>query len=217
VAWDDIPDWALETARQILAEVKKVDEQTFLHCCRVGRGSRRLAKALGMNEFEQSVLEFSGLFHDIGKVNIPSDILIKPAKLTKDEMEIMKSHPIKSAEMIAHLDHVPFIRFLMPGIRCHHEKVDGTGYPYGLTGEKIPLPARLIAVVDTFDAMTNHRPYRKPLAVDKAIQELLDYSSRQFDPHMVRVFLDLLPHKEAEEKRAAKEEIVIASILKPAA
>src|ERR1700743_347985 len=102
VAWDDIPDWALVTARQILAEVKKVDEHTFYHCCRVGRGSRRLAKALGMNEFEQSVLEFSGLFHDIGKVNIPLDILIKPSKLTKDEIEIMKSHPLKSAEMIAH-------------------------------------------------------------------------------------------------------------------
>jgi len=217
VAWDDIPDWALVTARQILAEVKKVDEFTFLHCCRVGRGSRRLAKALGMNEFEQSVLEFSGLFHDIGKVNVPHEILMKPAKLTKDEMEIMKSHPIKSADMISHLDHVPFFRFLMPGIRCHHEKVDGTGYPYGLSGEKIPLPARLIAVVDTFDAMTNNRPYRKPLNLDKAIKELLDFSNRQFDPQMVRVFLDLLQHKEAEEKRAAKEELVIESILKPAA
>lgn len=217
MAWDDIPDWALELARQILTEVKKVDEHTFYHCCRVGRGSRRLAKALGMNEFEQSVLEFSGLFHDIGKVNIPLDILVKPSKLTKDEIEIMKSHPLRSAEMIAHLEHVPFIRFLMPGIRCHHEKVDGTGYPYGLIGEKIPLPARLIAVVDTFDAMTNNRPYRKPLPTQKAIQELLDYSHLQFDPQMVRVFLDLLPHKEREEKRAAKEEIVIASILKPAA
>lgn len=217
MAWDDIPDWALDTARKLLEEVRKVDEHTFLHCCRVGRGSRRLAKALGMNEFEQAVLEFSGLFHDIGKANIPVDILVKPSKLTKDEMEIMKSHPIKSAEMISHLDHVPFFRFLMPGIRCHHEKVDGTGYPYKLSGEKIPLPARLIAVVDTYDAMTNNRPYRKPLSQDRAVQELLDYSSRQFDPQMVRVFLDLLVHKEAEEKRAAKEEIVIASILKPAA
>ena len=128
----------------------------------------------------------------------------------------MKSHPLKSAAMISHLDHVPFFRFLLPGIRCHHEKVDGTGYPYGLKGETIPLPARLISVVDTFDAMTNQRPYRKPLPVEKAVQELLDFSNRQFDPQMVRVFLDLLPYKEIEEKRAEKEELVIASIVKAA-
>lgn len=216
MAWDDVPDWALETARTLLEAVKAKDEHTFYHCCRVGRGARRLAKALGLNEYEQSVLEFSGLFHDIGKAQIPLEILQKPARLDKNEIEIMKSHPLKSAEMIAHLDHVPFIRFLMPGIRLHHEKVDGTGYPYGLKGEAIPLPARLIAVVDTFDAMTNQRPYRKPLPMEKAIQELLDFSNLQFDPQLVRVFLDLLPHKEAEEKRAEKEELVIASILKKA-
>lgn len=217
MAWDDIPDWSLEVARTLLQAVKEHDEHTFLHCCRVGRGSRRLAKALGLNEFEQSVLEFSGLFHDIGKVKLPIDILTKPARLNKEEIEVMKSHPLKSAEMIAHLDHVPFFRFVLPGVRCHHEKVDGTGYPYGLKGESIPLPARLISVVDTWDAMTNNRPYRKPLPKEKAIQELLDFSNMQFDPQMVRVFLDLLPHQEAESKRAEKEEIVIASILKKAA
>lgn len=214
MAWDDVPDWALETARSLLEEVKKYDEHTFYHCCRVGRGSRRLARALGMNEFEQIVLEFSGLFHDIGKAQIPSNILQKPARLNHEEIVIMKSHPSKSAEMIAHLDHIPFFRFLMPGIRLHHEKVDGTGYPFGLKGEAIPLPARLISVVDTFDAMTNLRPYRKPLTQEKAIQELLDYSNLQFDPHMVRVFIDLLPYKEAEEKRSEREETVVASLLK---
>lgn len=216
MAWDDVPEWALEVARNILVTVREKDEHTFWHCCRVGRGSRRLAKALGMNEFEQCVLEFSGLFHDIGKVHIPTEVLQKPARLNKDEIEIMKSHPLKSAEMISHLDHIPFFRFLLPGIRCHHEKVDGTGYPYGLRGEAIPLPARLIAVVDTFDAMTNQRPYRKPIATEKAMQELLDFSNRQFDPEMVRLFLDLLPYREIEEKRAEREELVIASIVKAA-
>jgi HD-GYP domain-containing protein (c-di-GMP phosphodiesterase class II) len=214
LAWDDVPDFALDVARTLLQTVKDNDEHTFYHCCRVGRGSRRLAKALGMNEFEQIVLEFSGLFHDIGKSKIPHEILVKPTRLEKAEIEIMKTHPMKSAEMISHLEHIPFFRFLMAGIRLHHEKVDGTGYPFGLKGDAIPLPARLIAVVDTYDAMTNHRPYRKPLSKEKAIQELLDFSSTQFDPEMVRIFLDLLPHQESEEKRAEKEELVIASLLK---
>lgn len=214
MAWEDIPDYAHNVAEELLGEVKAKDPYTFFHCCRVGRGSRRLARALGLNEFEQTVLEFSGLFHDIGKARIPTEILVKPGRLDKDEIEIMKSHPIQSAQMIDHLTNVAFFRFLMPGIRYHHEKIDGTGYPYGLKGDKIPLFARLITVVDTYDAMTNNRPYRRPLPKEKAIQELLDFSNLQFDPHLVRVFLDLLPHWETEEKRAAREEYVVASLLK---
>lgn len=216
-AWEDIPDWALDEARALLEEVRKVDPHTFGHCCRVGRGSRRLAKALGLNEFEQAVLEFSGLFHDIGKAKIPVEILTKPARLDKDEIEVMKSHPIKSVEMISRHENEAFFRFLLPGVRYHHEKVDGTGYPYGLSGDAIPLFARLISIVDTFDAMTQARVYRKALPREKAIKELLDFSGRQFDPQLVRVFVDLLPHWENEAKKAEKEELVISSIFKKAA
>lgn len=217
MSWDDIPDWALEEAKLLLEEVRKVDIHTFEHCCRVGRGSRRLAKAMGLNEFEQAVLEFSGLFHDIGKARIPVEILTKPSRLDRDEIEVMKSHPIKSAEMIARHENEPFFRFLLPGVKFHHEKVDGTGYPYGLKGDEIPLFARLISIVDTFDAMTQARVYRKALSREKAITELLDFSGRQFDPQLVRIFVDLLPHWENETKKAEKEELVIASLLKKAA
>ncbi len=217
MAWDDIPDWALEEARQLLEEVRKVDVHTFEHCCRVGRGSRRLAKAMGLNEFEQAVLEFSGLFHDIGKAKIPVEILAKPSRLDRDEIEIMKSHPLKSVEMVQLYDNEAFFRFLIPGVKFHHEKVDGTGYPFGLKGDAIPLFARLISIVDTFDAMTQTRVYRKALPREKAIAELLDFSGRQFDPQLVRIFVDLLPHWENETKKAEKEELVIASIVKKAA
>jgi HD-GYP domain-containing protein (c-di-GMP phosphodiesterase class II) len=214
LAWDDIPDWSLDVAKQLLDSVKEKDPFTFLHCCRVGRGSRRLAKAIGLNEFEQAILEYSGLFHDIGKVKIPTEILVKPGRLDKNEIEVMKSHPTLSAEMIQHLDHVPFFRFMLPGIKYHHEKIDGGGYPHNMRGDAIPLFARVIAVVDSFDAMTNARPYRNPLAEEKAIQELKDFSGSQFDYHLVKAFLDLLPHLKKEADEA--EEIVVHHLIKAA-
>jgi putative nucleotidyltransferase with HDIG domain len=214
VAWDDIPDWSLETARGLLDLVKQVDDFTFYHCCRVGRGSRKLAKAIGLNEFEQGVLEYAGLFHDIGKAKIPREILIKPGRLDRNEIEVIKSHPLLSVEMIQHLNHVPFFRFMLPGIRYHHEKIEGTGYPNGLKGDDIPLFARVIAVVDSYDAMTNVRPYRNQLAQEKAIQELKDFSGTQFDPQLVKTFLEILP--EISEGQETKEEVVVARIIKAA-
>lgn len=217
MAWDDIPDWAESVAASILQTVKDKDPHTFYHCCRVGRYSRQLAKAAGLNQFEQAVLEYSGLFHDVGKVGIPDDVLLKPGRLDETEIEVMKSHPVISSKMIEHLSHNAFFRFMMPGVRYHHEKTDGTGYPFGLIGERIPLPARIIAVVDTYDAMTNVRPYRKPLSKDKVIQELKDFSGRQFDAQLVNVFLDLMPHIEKENpEKAGEEDVIVARIIKTA-
>lgn len=216
MAWDDIPSWATDVANSILQTVREKDPHTFFHCCRVGRGSRKLAKAMGLNEFEQAVLEFTGLFHDIGKVGIPDDILLKPSKLTAEEVVVMKTHAEKSAAIIEPLTHVAFFRFTMPGIKYHHEKIDGSGYPFGLAGERIPLPARVVAVIDTFDAMTNARPYRNPIPIDKVIQELKDFSGTQFDSHMVKIFLELLPHLNKDEEKQQKEEMVVSKILKAA-
>jgi HD-GYP domain-containing protein (c-di-GMP phosphodiesterase class II) len=215
VAWDDIPEWSVTVAGQLLSLVNEKDPFTFHHCCRVGRGSRKLAKAMGLNEFEQAILEYSGLFHDIGKVKIPLEILIKPGRLDRDEIEIIKSHPALSAEMIQHLDHVPFFRFMLPGVKYHHEKVEGTGYPNSLSGDDIPLFARLIAVVDAFDAMTNARPYRNPLPIEKAVHEIKEYSGTQFDAKLVKYFLEILPQIQ-ENREAEKDEVVVAKLLKAA-
>lgn len=217
VLWDNIPEWATQVANSILLAVKEKDPHTFLHCCRVGRASRQLAKAMGLNEFEQAVLEYSGLFHDVGKVGIPDNILLKPGRLEATEIEIMKDHPLKSAAIIDPLTNNAFFRFMLPGIRYHHEKIDGTGYPFGLVADRIPLSARVVAVVDTYDAMTNVRPYRKPLAKDKVIHELKDFSGRQFDAQIVKTFLELLPHLEkADPAKTSQEEMVVAKILKVA-
>lgn len=217
MAWDDIPDWSADVAAQLLNLVKDKDPFTFYHCCRVGRGSRRLAKAIGLNEFEQAVLEYSGLFHDIGKVRVPTEVLVKPGRLDRQEIEIMKAHPTYSAEMIQHLVHVPFFRFLMPGVRYHHERFDGQGYPNEMTGEDIPLFARLISVVDSFDAMTNARPYRNALPTERAVQEIKEFSGRQFDPQLVKPFLEILPQVTESDAEIEKEELIITRILKKAA
>lgn len=216
LAWDNIPEWALDTARELLEEVKAKDPFTFHHCCRVGRGSRALAKAIGLNEFEQAILEYSGLFHDIGKAKIPDEVLLKPGRLDKAEIEVMKSHPALSAEMISHLQHVPFFRFLLPGIKYHHERVDGLGYPHEMKGESIPLFARLIAVVDSYDAMTNVRPYRNALPEEKAIAEIKAFSGKQFDEKLAKYFLELLPYLQKDKEEREKEEVVVARLLKAA-
>ncbi|MGE3682580.1 MAG: HD-GYP domain-containing protein [Bdellovibrionales bacterium] len=217
MAWDDIPDWSVSVAATLLEEVRNVDAFTFHHCCRVGRNSRRLAKAMGLNEFEQAVLEYAGLFHDIGKARIPKEVLTKPGRLDKNEIEVMKSHPMLSAQMIQHLDHIPFFRFMLPGVRYHHETIEGTGYPNSIRGESIPIFARVIAVVDSFDAMTHARSYRKPLPQEKAIQEIKDFSGRQFDAQIAKYFLDLLPHLPKDQEKAESEEVVIREILRIAA
>lgn len=217
MAWDDIPSWATETATALLRAVKEKDPHTFYHCARVGRGSRQLAKALGLNEFEQAVMEYSGLFHDIGKVGIPDSVLLKPGRLEPHEIEIMKSHPEKSAEIIEPLTSNAFFRFLMPGIRYHHEKFSGEGYPVGLVGEEIPLAARLIAVVDAYDAMTNVRSYRRPLAKDKVLAEIKSFAGHQFDPQMAKTFLELFPYIDnGRVEEPSQEEVVVAQVLKAA-
>lgn len=212
VAWDDIPDWSLNVARELLETVKTKDPFTFYHCCRVGRASRHLARAIGLNPFEQAVVEYAGLFHDIGKAHIPLDILTKPGRLDQHEIEVMKSHAEFSVQMIQHLQHVPFFKFLIPGIRFHHERIDGTGYPHGVKGDNIPLFARLICVVDAFDAMTNNRPYRRSFSEEKAIKELLDFSGRQFDGELVNSYLKLMPYVK-EGKEDISDEVVVARIL----
>ena len=216
MAWDDIPDWSLDTARELLDEVKAKDEFTFEHCLRVGRGSRQLAKALGLNEFEQAIVEYSGLFHDIGKARIPVEVLTKPGRLDSKEIEIIKEHPTLSAEMIQHLDHVAFFRFMMPGIKYHHERMDGGGYPNQMRGEAIPLFARIICVVDSFDAMTNARSYRQPLPEERAIAELQQFSTSQFDPRLVQEFIKLLPEYKKIVNGDPVDEVVVRRLKKSA-
>jgi HD-GYP domain-containing protein (c-di-GMP phosphodiesterase class II) len=192
------------------------DPFTFYHCCRVGRAARRLAQAAGLNEYDQHRLEFSGLFHDIGKVGIPDDILLKPGSLTKQEFETMKSHALKSAEILEPLNNIAFFKSLLPGIRSHHERIDGKGYPYNLEGDKIPLTARIITIVDTVDAMMHTRPYRQGLTFDIVKNELEQFSGKQFDAQLVKIYLDAIRFWKTDHEED-KEEMVISQILKKSA
>jgi len=146
-----------------------------------------------MSQAEREELVYLCLLHDIGKIGIPDNILNKPGKLTPEEFEIMKRHAEIGEKIISPLE---MLKKLKPLIRHHQEFYNGTGYPDGLHGEAIPLACRILAVVDTFDAMTTDRPYRKALPVEAAIAELHRCSGSQFDPKIVDVFIRIL-EKEA--------------------
>jgi putative nucleotidyltransferase with HDIG domain len=198
--------------------VKDKDHETFDHCVRVSRMSRLLAEAAKLSEEECRVIEYAGLFHDIGKVGVPDEILMKPAKLTDAEYEVMKSHPLLSVEILKPISSVEFFAKTLPGVRHHHERYDGRGYPDGLMGEKIPLASRVILVVDTFDAMTWSRPYRKGLPAAVAYKELKEFAGRQFDPRMVEIFLKVHPKWNiANEAQFTEVNSTILSGLRPGA
>ena len=138
------------------------------------------------NELEH--IETAGLLHDIGKIAIPQAILCKPGKLTDDEFTLMKSHPVNSERLIASIKK---LNDISPGIKHHHERWDGFGYPDKLAGENIPLEARIIAIADTYDAMTSTRSYRKALDHEVAIDEIKKCSGSQFDPVLAAKFVEI--------------------------
>lgn len=194
----DIPSWAYDAAKVLMQSLKSVDPLTYYHCTRVGEMARKLARDAGLNDYQQKVAEFSGLFHDVGKINVPNLVIHKPGPLTKEEYEVMKKHPETSEEIIRSLDHHTFFGKLLPNIRGHHERFDGEGYPDKLLGDNIPLISRLILVVDTYDAMSQTRSYRKGLPAEVVYQELSRCAGSQFDSHLVKIFLDAHPKWEKE-------------------
>lgn len=165
------------------------DHQTEDHALRVTELTVRLARSLGLSEEQITHVRRGALLHDIGKLGIPDGILNKPAALTEAEWTIMRRHPVHAYEMLQALD------FLGPALdipRYHHEKWDGSGYPRGLAGERIPMAARLFAVVDVYDALTSDRPYRKAWKKEKALGYIQDHIGSQFDPRIAAVFLQII-------------------------
>ncbi len=190
-SWGDIPAWAYQAAQSIMQSLKMVDPVTYDHCCRVGEMARKLARDAGLNDYEQKVAEFSGLFHDIGKMGVAQAIIAKPGRLTDDELKVMQNHPELSELIIEPLAVHSFFKEMLPAIRGHHERVDGTGYPDKKLGDEVPLLARIILVVDTYDAMSQTRAYRKGLPDDVVYAELKRCSGTQFDSQLVKTFLEV--------------------------
>ncbi|TCS83734.1 HD domain-containing protein [Tepidibacillus fermentans] len=173
----------------VLHILKQMDPITHSHSERVKFWTVLLANKMGLPQAEIRQLSQAASWHDIGKIEIPYEILNKPNKLTQMEYEIIKSHPEKGYQLVKDMH---FFKKFLPVIRHHHEKYDGTGYPLGLKGEKIPLHARIMAVTDAFDAMTADRSYRVGMPMKDAVDELIRYSGTQFDPEIVQVFVEAL-------------------------
>ncbi|MCB9094405.1 MAG: HD-GYP domain-containing protein [Halobacteriovoraceae bacterium] len=173
-------------ARSILKALDLKDNYTYGHSLRVAQYCLILAHHLGMEKDDLYELELSALFHDIGKIGIPDNILSKPDRLNAEEFEIMKTHPELSYEILK--DFKGFEKISL-NARHHHERYDGQGYPHGLKAEQIPTFSRIILIADTYDAITSSRVYRKGLSNQVAFDELEEFAGTQFDPFLVKQFI----------------------------
>ena len=183
------------TVRALAAALELRDDQTGAHAERVTELALRLAARVAPELATDPELEFGFLLHDLGKIGVPDAVVLKPGPLDPDELELMRRHVDLGEKIVAR---IPYLGGLARQvIAAHHERWDGKGYPRGLAGEDIPLPARIFAVVDSFDAMTNDRPYRQALPVEEAVAEIRSGAGTQFDPEVVRAFVSLVEQVDA--------------------
>ncbi|MGB8213301.1 MAG: HD domain-containing phosphohydrolase [Anaerolineales bacterium] len=176
----------LQTVIMLANVIETRDPYTAGHLERVRRLALNLAFALSWNTEDIAILEFGAILHDIGKIVVPSQVLKKTGPLNKEEWVLMRQHPEIGAKMLEGVDH---LRAAVPYVLNHHEWWNGSGYPSGLKGEKIPREGRLLAIADSFDAMTTNRPYHSSMPAADALDELARYRGIYFDPDMVDAFL----------------------------
>jgi HD-GYP domain-containing protein (c-di-GMP phosphodiesterase class II) len=165
------------------------DDEVDEHSHRVVEMTLQIAKKMNLNEEMLAHIKRGALLHDIGKIGVPDSILLKPGKLTEKEWDTMKMHPVYAYKM---LDPIDYLKPALDIPYCHHEKWDGNGYPRGLKGNDIPLPARIFAVVDVYDALTSDRPYRKAWSKESALSHIKNERGKQFDPQIVDIFIEEL-------------------------
>lgn len=185
-ALDQLEELSMGTIVALANALDAKCDYTSGHSLRVSRYALAIGKQLGLCGEDLKDLELAGILHDIGKIAVPEAILWKPERLDAEEQKIMAIHPLRSEQMIADIKYLKRVR---SWVRHHHEHFDGSGYPDGLAGEKIPFGARVVLVADAYDAMTSDRPYRKSIGCRKASEELKRYAGRQFDPELVEALL----------------------------
>lgn len=184
--YEDLEDMYISTVKSLAAAIDAKDPYTRGHSERVTRFSMLIAKELGLDDKTQRDVQLCGLLHDVGKIGVPISILRKKDKLTDEDWKHIRRHPVLGAEIVSPIAQ---LKELIPNIRHHHERYDGKGYPDKLKGEDIPLISRIIAVADTFDALTSERPYRNGLADKAAVEEMEVVKGTQLDATCVEAFL----------------------------
>lgn len=186
---NDLLDRSETVIGSLANAIEAKDKYTEGHTDRVSHYAVALAEAAGMNEKEQNIVRMAGVLHDIGKIGVPDKVLNKNGSLDKDELSIIFAHPERGVRILAPLRSLGGVREV---VLYHHERYDGKGYPAGLKGEQIPLNARIIAIADSYDAMTTNRSYRKGLAKEDAIKELRKFAGLMWDPDLVELFIKVL-------------------------
>lgn len=183
--YNNLHEFFLNTIQSLVASIDAKDQYTAGHSQRVTEISEAIGFEMGMDPQHLENLKISATLHDVGKIGISDSILCSDKRLTDEEFTIIKSHPSKGEDILKHIKE--FIN-IIPGVKHHHERYDGRGYPDGLKGEEIPLNARIIAIADTFDAMTSNRTYRKKLDLNHTLNEIRNCAGSQFDPEVVKYF-----------------------------
>ena len=176
-----------EQVQNALVILKEIEPYTASHSHRVGMIAKEIAHELKLSEDQIAMTSAAGMLHDIGKSNVSRSALLKPSALSEEEFNEIKKHPKLGADL---LQSSPLLLELLPGVLYHHERFDGAGYPFGLSGDQIPLVARIIAIADAYDAMTSDRVYRSALSHEAALHELKRCSGTQFDPKIVDATLN---------------------------
>jgi HD-GYP domain-containing protein (c-di-GMP phosphodiesterase class II) len=192
-----------QTAKALASAIDAKDKYTHGHSNRVAEYSRKIAKIAGKTEKECEQIYFAGLLHDVGKIGVPDRIITKEGKLTDEEYEQIKLHPVYGHQILSIIQQSPFLSI---GARHHHERYDGRGYPDGLSGKDIPEIARIIAVADAYDAMTSSRSYRAPLPQRKVREELAAGMGTQFDPEFAVIMLRLIDQDTSYQMQEHREE-----------
>lgn len=186
--WIDTKASHIATVQTLVSAIDASDPFTRGHSYRISKYAVRIARELGVSEKEVEEIEYGALLHDVGKIAIQHDILLKPGRLDDNERELMKTHPKVGHDILRGLK---FLEAAAEIVYCHHEQPDGKGYPRGLTEDRIPMGSRIIMVVDGFDAMTSDRPYRRGLSPEVAYEELRRHSGTQFFPEVVECLINL--------------------------
>lgn len=174
----------IESITSMANIMEKRDSYTAGHQHKVAKMCKIIAEKMSLNTFQMESVYLAALVHDIGKIGVPLEILIKPTKLSNYEFEIIKMHPVTGFEILSNI-HTPWP--LATIVRQHHEKIDGSGYPDGLSGDAILLESKILAIADVWDAMSSHRPYRAALGTSAALSELMQHKSIYYDPYVVEI------------------------------